>query len=147
MVLHRKHGQLAVAQAFDAAVIQIDPRDFETARRRQRLGDHLELVVLGGDGYPTGRQVAHGVVAAVVAVGQAAGRRAGGQTEQLMAQADAHHWRARCDELLELVDNGRQLSRVARPVGKQNAFRLCLENLGGRHVPRVNPRFEAAPLQ
>src|SRR5690606_12098994 len=69
-------------------------------RRQRRLVDG-EAVVLAGDHHPLAVQVLDRVVGAVVAELHLVGAGAGGQAEQLVAQADAEHRQLRRQDLAD----------------------------------------------
>ncbi len=88
VVLDRLDRALAVAQAFDRTVVEVDLADPEARCGRQRLADHLDLVVLGGHLDVAGVDVADRVVGAMVAEAEAVGLGARRTTHELVPEAD-----------------------------------------------------------
>ena len=89
VVLHRFDRQRSVAQPLHRSVVQVDLADHEAARRRQRVGNDGDLVVLGGDLDQTSLEVLHGVVRGVVAERKSPRPRSGRAADDLVAQAYA----------------------------------------------------------
>ena len=87
MELNGKRVHVGIIDALTGAVADVD---VALARsRRQRGGVDGVAVVLAGDEKPPALRLAHGLVAAAVAVLQLERRSAPGKREQLMPQADA----------------------------------------------------------
>ena len=111
------------------------------------VGVDREVVVLAGDLHLAGGQVAHGVVAAVVAEGELHGVGAERPAEELVAEADAEH-RHVAEQPADGVDGVGHRGRVAGAVGEEHAGRLAGEHVGGggrrRHHLHVEPGGEVA---
>src|SRR6266536_5022432 len=86
MVLHRKERKLAVANAFDGAVVEVEVGDLEcrSTRHTAFVADYRKSVVLRGDEHPAGLHVAHRMVAAAVTVRKLRGLASEGDYDQLM---------------------------------------------------------------
>src|SRR5262245_19375910 len=87
--LHRARAQLWVGDTVDCAVVERLVRDCSVGARLDG-----EAVVLAGDEHPAGRALHDGMVRAAVAERQLVRAHAGGEREQLVAEADAEHGRA-----------------------------------------------------
>ena len=79
-------------------------------------------------------QLANGMVAAVVAVTESAGRSAGGAPDHLVAKADAEGRYGALSQIPGEVDGGVHSLGIARPVGEHNAVSVLVEHI-------VDPRF------
>ena len=86
VVLDAECGQVSAAQALHGVVVEVDVGDVGTG---YGAVGHTEVVVLAGDLHRSGGQVAHRVVAAVVAEGELVGLPAQRRGQELVAQADA----------------------------------------------------------
>ena len=91
MILDGKQWQLAVTNAFDGAVVEVEVSHFEGGGSGDTLGTSNDgkTMVLGGDQHLIRPDTAHRVIAPPVAVREFGGRRSVGQSDQLMSQADA----------------------------------------------------------
>ena len=111
------------------------------------VGVDGEVVVLAGDLDLAGGEVAHRVVAAVVAEGELHRVGAERPAEQLVAEADAEH-RHVAEQPADGVDGVGHRGRVARTVGEEHAGGLAGQHVGGggrrRHHLHVEPRGEVA---
>src|SRR5882724_3452848 len=114
MVLHAEHGQLRVAQALTRPVVEVDVGWFPAAAG-ERGGVHGEAVVLRGDLHARGREVAHRMVGAVVAERQLVRAAAGGEPDDLVAEADAEDRHAP-EQRAHAVDQVRHAFRIAGAV-------------------------------
>ncbi len=101
-------GSVVVAQPLDAAVVEVALADREAGAAWQRVGVHRDLVVLGRDLHPSGAQVLHRMVRAVMPEAQAARLGARGAGHDLVAQADAQ-------ERPAIGDDRRAPARSGRP--------------------------------
>src|SRR5437868_9446792 len=115
-------------QAFDALIVEIDVRNLEATLRGNGVGQHLELVVLGRDGHAAGLEIAHRMIATMVAIRQPARGSTGSQPEHLVTETDAHHWRARLHELLQLFDHVWQFGGITGTVRDEYALWFCFED-------------------
>ena len=113
VVLDGLDRQLAVAQALDRAVVEVDLADPEPGRGRQRVADDLDLVVLGGDLDEPELEVLDRVVGAVVAEPEAARVGAGGPPDDLVAEADPEQRPAVVDDRAGQRDLRLEAGRVA----------------------------------
>ena len=89
MILHRKDRQLAMRQAFDRVVVQIQMRDFGRAFERIRVD--REAVVLRGDLDLACGEIHHRLVAAMVAELELVSFAAEREAHDLMAETDAEN--------------------------------------------------------
>ena len=149
VVLDREDRQLAVAQALDRAVVQVDVADHRSRWRRapapaSTWNSWFWLVMATR---PVS-QVLDRVVAAVVAERQPAGGGAGRQPDDLVPQADAHDRDAARDQPARRLDGVGQLGRVARPVREQDARPARAPGSPRSRRPRARQiDAGAAPLQ
>ena len=130
VVLDGLDRQLAVTQALDRAVVEVDLADVEAAGRRERVGDDLDLVVLGRHLDPAGVDVADRVVRPVMAEPEPARLGAGRPPDDLVAEADPEERAAVGDRRPRQRDRTGEPRRVARP-GRQDEP----VDLGGQRVP------------
>ena len=93
------------------------------------------VVVLARDLDHARLEPLHGVVGAVVPEGQLVGRTAQRSGQDLVAEADAEH-RYPADQVGHGGRGAGQRSRIARPVGEEDAVGLEREHLGGRRARR-----------
>ena len=101
-------------------------------------------MVLAGDVSTDAVQIPDRLVHAPVTVFQLIGAAAGGQSRQLVAQADAEHGHL-AQKFADLLDLIRVFRRIAGAVGQHHAVRIRRQNLlrgGGRR----QDRHGAAPL-
>ena len=87
----------------------------------QRGGIDGEAVVLAGDRHLARRQVAHRLVAAVVAELELEGAAAQGEAEELVPQADAEDRQLGREQLADVLDDPGQRLRIARAVRQHDA--------------------------
>ncbi|MCW0450790.1 hypothetical protein NB706_003624 [Xanthomonas sacchari] len=111
---------------------------------RQRRLVHRETVVLRGDHHPAAVQILHRMVGAVVAVAHLQGLRAGGQRQQLVAQADAEGRDLARQQFLDRGDRIVARRRVAGAVGQEHAVRVHRQHLGDRRLRRHHGHLAAA---
>src|ERR1035438_5024585 len=102
MVLHAEDRLLAVAEAFESPVVQIDVGDFDVVEI-ERIRVHREAVIVRGDFDAAGELMAHRMVGAAMSELQLVGFAAEGEAEQLVAQADAEDGLL-ADELADVAD-------------------------------------------
>ena len=121
VVLHAEGGRVEHAQALAHAVVEVDVAHLGPAG--EPVGVDGEVVVLAGDLHLAGGQVAHGVVAAVVAERELHGVGAERPAEELVAEADAEH-RHVAEQPADGVDGVGHRGRVAGTVGEEHAGRL-----------------------
>ena len=88
VVLDRLDRQVAVAQALDRPVVEVDLADVEPAGPGQRVGDDLDLVVLGGHLDEPAVHVADRMVRPVMAEPQPAGVGPRRAAHDLVTEAD-----------------------------------------------------------
>ena len=106
-------GRSVRASPCSDAVEQRDVR--RRAVRGQRRRIHGEAVVLAGDHHAAGVEILHRMVGAVVAELHLHGLRAGGEAQQLVAEADAEHRHAACvEDLADRLDRVVARLRIAR---------------------------------
>ena len=115
---------------------------------RQPVGVDREVVVLAGDLHLAGGQVAHRVVAAVVAERELHGVGAERPTEELVAEADAEH-RHVAEQPADGVDGvGHRRPGRPGPLERNTPAGCASEHVGGggrrRHHLHVEPRREVA---
>ena len=87
---------------------------------------HSKTVVLAGDHHNTGVQVLNRVVRAVVAMTHFHGLGAGGQCQQLVAQADTEYRNFGIQNFLDGRDRVVARLRIARTVGQEHAIKEVL---------------------
>ena len=102
---------------------------------RQRRCVDGEVVVLAGDLDGARGEVFDRVVGAVVPERQLDRLGAQGPAEQLVAEADAED-RHLAEQLADRLDGVGHLSRVARPVGQEDAVGLASQHVGRRRRGR-----------
>ena len=130
VVLHREGGDVATADAFNHAVVEIDMGDVGTGDRA--LGDG-EVVILARDLDAARRDVAHRMVPAVMAERQLVGGAAEGRAHQLVAEADAEH-RDLAEEGLDLLHRVVAHHRVAGAVGQEDTVRIVRAHIISAHM-------------
>src|SRR6266571_1362616 len=111
VVLDGEDGQLAVAHPLGRPVVEVGVR-LDEPGLLHRLRVHGEAVVLRGDLDAPGQEVLHRVVRAVVAELELEGLSSEGQTEDLVAEADAENRRL-ADETAHRFDQVRHGLRIA----------------------------------
>src|SRR4029077_10189771 len=91
MVLDGKNRVLPVLDAFDGPVVEVKVGDLKRLRagNARRFTANCESVVLRSDKYLSGRKIAHGMVAAAMAVWELHRFPAHRQAKQLVPEADA----------------------------------------------------------
>ncbi len=87
VVLYAEDGEVAMAHAFDGAVVEIDVRDFDL--RWERVGIDCKAVILRGDRNFSGAEIFHRLVATAVTELELESFTTESVTEDLIAQADA----------------------------------------------------------
>ena len=87
MVLYGDDRKIPVAKTLDRSVVEVDMRHLDIGR--EGVGINGVAVVLRRDLDAAGRQVLHGLVAAVVAEFQLEGSPPSPDAQDLMPQADA----------------------------------------------------------
>src|SRR4030095_9762112 len=122
VVLHREHRPLAMAEAIARVVVEV-----HVARLPAPPGDGLgvdrEAVVLRGDLHLVRGQILHGVVRAVMAERQLVRTPARGESEDLVAEADAED-RYLAQELAHRIHEVWHRFGVARAVREEDAIGL-----------------------
>src|SRR6266446_1572837 len=93
MVLHGENRVLPVAHPLHRAVIEVQVGHLERRRARDAvpLPPQGEAMVLRRDKYLSGRNIAHGMVAPAVAIGELDRLSPQRQPEELMAEADPEY--------------------------------------------------------
>src|ERR1019366_2138884 len=104
VVLEAEEGLLAVAEAFEVLVVQIDVGDFDVVEI-ERVRVHGEAVIVRGDLDAAGDLIADGVVGAAMSELELVGFAAEGQAEQLVTEADAENGLL-ADEFADVADLG-----------------------------------------
>jgi len=128
VVLDGEDRGVAVAEAFDGLVIEIDVGDLDVGG--EGVGVDGEAVVLAGDGDRAGAEVFDGLVAAAVAEGEFKGFSAEGVAEDLVAEADGEDGFT-AEELADLVVDVVEGGWVAGAVGEEDAVGVEGEDIGG----------------
>ena len=124
-----------MAQALDRTVVEVALADLEAAVARQRLPDHLDLVVLRRDLNAPGAEVLDRVIGAVMAKAQPAGLGAGGPAHDLVAQADAQQRPAVGDGRSRQGHRSVESRRIAGSGREDQAVHVgARASLGGRVV-------------
>ena len=103
--------------------------------RIQRIGHHHEVVVLGGDFDGAVGEVFDGMVAAVVAEGEARGLGPQGDGQELVPQADAHDGEF-AEKVADGLDGVGEGGRVGGAVGEEDAVGAGGEDVGSRGLGR-----------
>ena len=115
------------------AVRTIEQRDVRLDDAlRQAFAIDREPVVHRDDLDLVGREVLHGMVGAVVALMHLACRAAERQSQHLMSEADAEHWLAAVDQLLDFrnrVFAGRR--RISRAIRQKYAVGIARQHVLG----------------
>jgi hypothetical protein len=127
-----------VDQPFDRPVVQVAVADPDAGRGEGRVVHDFDLVVMGADGHPSGGRLDDPVVAPVVTDGEAPGRCAGRQAEQLVAKANAQDGRSARRGGGEQVGDGCDLRRhggwVTGSRREDDEVRLVRRHRSGRRV-------------
>ena len=126
MILHRKDRQLAMRQAFDRVVVQIQMRDF--GRAFERIGVDCEAVVLRRDFHLARGEIHHRLIAAVVAELELVSFAAEREAHDLMAETDAED-RFFADQFLYIFFGVGHGVGIAGPVGEKNSVRIECQNI------------------
>src|SRR5260370_887850 len=115
--------------AFDGAIIEVEVRDLEPrgARNSRGIAPYRESMVLRGDKYLSGRKIAHGMVAAAMAVRELHGFAPKGEAEELVAEADAEDRHAAVGQVAQRRDRVAHGRRIAGAVREEHAV--------GRELP------------
>ncbi|MOA15969.1 hypothetical protein D3C78_1361580 [compost metagenome] len=111
---------------------------------RQVVFVYRKTMVLRGDHDAVVIQIFYRVVAAVVAKLHLHGFCTAGQSQQLMAEADAEHRDIGCQELLDGGDGVIAWLRVTRAVGQENTVRIHLQDFIRRGLCRHHRQAAAA---
>ncbi|MCY1508168.1 hypothetical protein D9M68_424690 [compost metagenome] len=111
--------------------------------RQGRLVDG-EAVVLAGDHHHAAVEVLHRVVGAMVAMAHLHGLGAGGQAEQLVAEADAEDRDLGVEELADRLDGVVARLGVAGAVGEEDAVRIQRQHFARRSLRRHHGQAAAA---
>src|ERR1035438_803333 len=119
MILHAEDGLLAVAEAFEGLVVEIDVGDFDVVEV-ERIRVHGEAVIVRGDLDAAGELIAHRMVSAAMSEFQFVGFAAEGEAEQLVAEADAEDGLL-ADEFADVADLGDERLGIARSIGEGEA--------------------------
>ena len=88
MILHAEQRQVAMSQAFERLVVQVNVRQFDFGLR-QRVGIDGEVVVVRRDLDLAALQLLHRMVAAMVSELELEGLAAEGDAGELVAETDA----------------------------------------------------------
>src|SRR5258708_904820 len=120
--------------AFDGAIIEVEVRDLEPrgARNSRGIAPYRESMVLRGDKYLSGRKIAHGMVAAAMAVRELHGFAPKGEAEELVAEADAEDRHAAVGQVAQRRDRVAHGRRIAGAVREEHAVRRQLPHPRGR---------------
>ncbi|MNM58894.1 hypothetical protein D3C81_701360 [compost metagenome] len=118
-----------------------------TQALRQAVLVHRKPVVLGGDHDGVVVQAFHRVVGTVMAELHLDGLGTGGQTQQLVTQADAEHRGVGPKEGLDGLDGVVARLGVTGAVGEEDAIRVQRQHLGGRGLGRHYCQAAAAVHQ
>ena len=122
--------------------MQVAVADPESTVGREPGGVDLELVVLRGHRHPTGAQVHHRMVPAVVAEAQAGGGRACRLADQLVAEADTQH-RDPPQQLPGQPHLGFKSRRIARTVGEDHRAGAPGQQRRRAHVVPMDDHLDA----
>ena len=145
VVLHAERGRVEHAEALAHAVVEVHVAHLGPAA--ERIGVDGEVVVLARDLDAAGGEVAHRVVATVVAERELHRARAEGATEQLVPEADAED-RDVPEQPRDRVAGVRHGGGIARAVGEEHPGGLAGQDVGGGrrrgHHLHVEPRREVA---
>ncbi len=134
--------------AMDALQGPIEQGDVGGAQAlRQAVLVHREAVVLGGDHHCVVVQALHRVVGTVVAKLHLDGLGTGGETQQLVTQADAKHRGVGIKEGLDGLDGVVARLGVTWAVGEEDAIRVQRQYLGCRGLGRHHGQAAAAVHQ
>src|SRR5689334_10420091 len=118
MVLHAEHRQLPVAQPLAGAVVQVDVARLPAAARQGGRVDG-EVVVLRRDLHAPGGEILHRVVGAMMAERQLVRASAGGQPEDLVAEADSKN-RYFADQSANGLDEVRNSLWITGPIRQED---------------------------
>src|SRR5258706_36212 len=130
MPLETERRPVGAREPLQAAVEQRHVRRFQIRRKRVRVDG--EAVVLAGDDHRSALQILHWVVGAVMPEFHFHGLRAGGETHELVAEADAERRRPGVDDFADRTDRVVAGLRVPRAVGQKYSdtgtptFGICL---------------------
>lgn len=115
---------------FVTGVVEVDKVLFPVAR--ERGGVDGVTVVLAGNVASAGCQVEGWDVVGAVTVFELDGSGSGGQSEQLVAETDAHDWDLRgFHQLAEMVDCVLAVSRITGAVGNEDAVEVVSDLVDG----------------
>ena len=144
MVLHAEHRMIAMAEAFQRLVVQIDVGELDLVQV-ERIGIHREAVIVRRDLHLVGELVQHRVIGAAMAELQLVGLAAKREAENLMAQADAEN-RLACRSACAPVRPGTASgSGSPGPFERKTPSGLSAST-SSAEVPRGNHRDAAAHL-
>ena len=123
--------------ALDALQGAIEQRLVDrTQVARQAAFVHSETVVLAGDHHHTAVEILYRVVGTVVAMTHFQGLGAGGQSQQLVAEADAEYRNIGFQNVLDRLDRVVARLGIARTVGEKHAIRIERQHVAGRSLCR-----------
>ena len=129
MVLDAEDGVVAMAEAFERLVVQIDVRDVDLVEV-ERVGVDREAVIVRRDLDLLRELVAHRMVGAAMSEFQLVGFAAEGEAEQLVAEADAED-RLLADQLADVAHLGLERLGVAGAVREEDAVGLERQHIFG----------------
>src|SRR5438552_15552569 len=126
MVLDGKNRVLPVLDAFDGSVVEVKVGDLKRlgAGNARRFATNRESVVLRRDKYLSGRKIAHGMVAAAMAVRQLHGFPSYRQSKQLVPEADAKDRNVPVGQLPDCIDRVTDRRGVTGAVRQKHAVRF-----------------------
>ena len=119
---------IAVAHAFDGAVVEVDVGDLDVGG--EAGGIDGEAVVLAGDGDLAGAEVFDGLGAAAVAEFEFEGFAAEGVAEDLVAEADGEDG-GFAHELVDFLVDVTERGGISGAVGEEDAVGIAGEDVGG----------------
>ena len=108
---------------------------------RQRRLVHGETVILAADHHPPGGEILDGMIRAVVPELHLHRRGAGGQAEDLVAEADSEHGHAPGQQLARRVDGGTRCGIDRRTLVK--VALIVLSSLVGSALSRTDSNLES----
>ena len=129
MVLEGEGAEGGGGEAFDAVVVEAAVGDLRDGGV-EGVFHHDEVVVLGGDFDGAVGEVFDGMVAAVVAEGEARGLGPQGDGQELVPQADAHDGEF-AEKGADGLDGVREGGGVGGAVGEEDAVWVGGEEVGG----------------
>src|SRR2546430_3053561 len=134
VVLDRENRVLPVLHSFTLSVVEVMVRDLKRLRAgyASRLSPHRESVVLRRDKYLSRRKIAHWMVPAPMPIRQLHRFPSEGQTQQLVAQADAKNRNAAVGEVPDRGDGVADGGGVARAVRQEDTVGSEVPDRRGR---------------